>query len=275
MTCVECGEPLAVPARGRRPRYCSRSCQAKAYRARVAAGATVTRAAPADPERSLTVAAIVQAAIDVADAEGAGALSMRRIAAELGAGTMSLYRYVADKEELLLHMVEEVIARGSARTPELTGWRERMTAVARNDWALYQRYPWVLPFVTSPRTVLLQNMSSEVEWALASFDGYDLTPVEKFQLVMTVTNYTSGVGLLMANDLEARRASGVELADWWESTGRDISRDVVADATHPQLSALMATQPGVADFGQAFEFGLARVLDGIAVLIEGRRPLPA
>ncbi|MGC7098127.1 TetR/AcrR family transcriptional regulator [Amycolatopsis lurida] len=275
MSCVECGEPLEVPARGRRPRYCSRSCQAKAYRARVAAGATVTRAEPADPERSLTLAMIVQAAIDVADAEGADALSMRRIAAELGAGTMSLYRYVSGKDELLLHMVEEVIARGSVRTPELTGWRERMTAMARNDWALYQRYPWALPFLTSPRTVLLQNMSSEVEWALASFDGFELSPVEKFQLVLTVTNYTSGVGLLMANDLKARQSSGVELADWWETTGRDISRQVVAAETHPQLTALMAAQPGVAHFDQAFEFGLARILDGMALMLDGRRPLPA
>ncbi|AXB45581.1 hypothetical protein A4R43_26360 [Amycolatopsis albispora] len=267
---MECGAALEVPSRGRRPRYCSRSCQAKAYRARVAAGATVTRAATADPERSLTVDAIVQAAIDVADAEGAGALSMRRIAAELGAGTMSLYRYVPGKEELLVLMVEEVIARQSARTPELTGWRERMTAVARNDWELYQKYPWVLPFVTSPRTVLLQNMSEEVEWSLASFEGFDLTPVEKFQLVMTVTNYTSGVGLLMANDREQRLNSGVELADWWEGPGREIASEVVVSERHPQLSALMAAQPGIADFDQAFEFGLARVLDGIELLLDGR-----
>ncbi|GAB2743976.1 TetR/AcrR family transcriptional regulator C-terminal domain-containing protein [Amycolatopsis magusensis] len=265
MSCVECGEPLEVPTRGRRPRYCSRSCQAKAYRARVAAGATVAR--PADPDRALTVEAIVQAAIDVADAEGANALSMRRIAAELGAGTMSLYRYVPGKDELLSLMVEEVIARQSPRSPGLTGWRERMTAIARYDWELYKRHPWVLPFVTTPRTVLLPNMTEEVEWALASFDGLGLSAVMKFQLVLTVNHYTSGIGLLMANDWEARRASGVDIEQWWETTGRDLAGTVVAE-DHPRLSELMSEQSEMTLFDETFEFGLARVLDGIALLLD-------
>src|ERR1700761_4182993 len=85
---------------------------------------------------------IVAAAIKVADAEGLGALSMRRVAAELGAAPMSLYRHVADKDDLVLQMMNAVFAR-SRRPDPPDGWRPGLELAARTLWAMFREHPWL------------------------------------------------------------------------------------------------------------------------------------
>ena len=91
------------------------------------------------PKQGLSVERIVQAGIEIADAEGLAALSMRRVADKLGVGTMSLYTYIPSKAELVDVMFDRAI--GAAEHPVVEGgWREKLTAVAWSAWELYQRH---------------------------------------------------------------------------------------------------------------------------------------
>lgn len=101
-----------------------------------------TREQPRPRHRAPSVAQIVVRAVAIADAEGLAALSMRRVATELGSGTASLYRYVTNRDELLDLMVDAV--RGEKEPPALSGdWRTDLTAVARQLRAGLLRHPWL------------------------------------------------------------------------------------------------------------------------------------
>src|SRR5687768_1469122 len=92
------------------------------------------------PRPRLQVADIVRAAITIADGEGLGALSMRRVADVLGVATMSLYSYVPGKAELLDLMLDTVF--GETPRPPIADWRGGLAAIARSNWDLYHRHPW-------------------------------------------------------------------------------------------------------------------------------------
>ncbi|MDX6389598.1 MAG: hypothetical protein QOJ73_661, partial [Streptosporangiaceae bacterium] len=101
--------------------------------------AAARRRGPSDPR--LAPGRIVAAAMAVADAEGLAGLSMRRVATEIGVATMSLYRHVADKDDLLLKMMDAAFGecRFPAHPPE--GWRDQLELAARTLWAMFQRHP--------------------------------------------------------------------------------------------------------------------------------------
>src|SRR3954468_18584982 len=106
------------------------------------------------PDGALGAAAIVAAAIAVADAEGLAALSMRRVAAELGAAPMSLYRHVRDKDQLLLSMIDAAIAEVALPEPP-DDWRAGLEIAARALWAGFRRHPWLPSALSLTRPQLL------------------------------------------------------------------------------------------------------------------------
>ena len=101
----------------------------------------------------LTTELIVDTAINVADRDGLPALSMRRIADELGVGAMSLYRHISDKDALLEAMAEEIGRRFPYPVDEAGpwSWRERVAIAVDIDWQLYRRHPWVVLAYSAPR----------------------------------------------------------------------------------------------------------------------------
>src|SRR5439155_23227897 len=111
----------------------------------------------------LSVDLIVRAAIDIADASGLGALSMRRVAERLGVGTMSLYTYVPGKAELLDVMLDAVYGEPDRPDAVPGGWRARLERIARENLALYQRHPWLLQVATS-RPVLGPNAIAKYDY---------------------------------------------------------------------------------------------------------------
>src|SRR3954452_13190010 len=126
-------------------------------------GSVVAGAPPAEkperrrtssPEGALGVSAIVAAGIAVADAEGLVALSMRRVAAELGAAPMSLYRHVRDKDQLLLQMMDAAISEVALPEPP-ANWREGLEIAARALWTGFRRHPWLPPALSLTRPQLL------------------------------------------------------------------------------------------------------------------------
>jgi AcrR family transcriptional regulator len=152
---------------------------------------------------------IAAAALEIADAEGFEAVSMRRIAARLGAGTMSLYRYIATKADLLA-LIDDAL-RGEALAPEPlpAGWREALTLVARQTRDAYLRHPWavrVLPGGPAADTTLAgPNGLRHAEQSLAALASAPLDMDAKADLLAIVDDYVFG-HLLHAADLTERDA---------------------------------------------------------------------
>lgn len=212
------------------------------------------------PKPALSADQIVAAAIAVADADGLSALSMARVAKELGFTTMSLYRYVASKDELL-----QLMFNASARGAEelvLVGdtWRERL-----RDWAITQRemldrHPWVTEF-PMPLPPLAPNSLAFVEHGLAALDGTGLSNGERIRMIAILSSYTLS---------EARMAHDAVRADPTEWTFEALLREVVDQESFPHLYEIAWSQPDQSqpDEREEFAFGLERILDAVEVLIE-------
>ncbi|MGW7530883.1 TetR/AcrR family transcriptional regulator [Amycolatopsis sp. NPDC054798] len=243
MNCASCGKPFAAPERGRPRQYCSRACQAKAYRA---------RKAESEEDRSqLTVERVVQAGIAVADAEGLEALSMRRVAAELGAGTMALYRHVASKDDLVALMVEAALTEIPPPETPPRDWREGLERAAYRDWDLYHRHPWILAKVlVTTRTHDSPALSADSEHAFAAFDGLDLDPADAFRYMFLFASYVQGVALTYVSDVEAER--------------RGAPKHRPSFDAYPRLGKAMRAMADPWDLDELFASGLSGVLDGIA-----------
>ncbi|TLG04210.1 TetR/AcrR family transcriptional regulator [Nocardia cyriacigeorgica] len=148
-------------------------------------------------EPKLTKAAIVDAAIELADSDGLDALSMRRIADRLGVGAMSLYRHVTNKDELIAAMTDEVAGRypyPSTAERNWT-WRDRVRIAAEIDWNLYQQHPWVLLTFAVPRYSFGPSSMGCLAWLVEGFRELDVSTHEATQMAFAVWNYISGATL--------------------------------------------------------------------------------
>jgi len=221
------------------------------------------------PKPGLSVSAIVRAAIDLADAEGLVALSMRRIAGALGVGAMSLYRYVPGKGELVDLMVDEVYSEDLASAESLQGdWRARLEAFGRQEWALYLRHPWMLQ-IAQGRPMLGPNSMRSTDIALRAIDGLGLTEDEMLATVVTLSSFVAGLAKTTVEAMQAADRTGISDEEWWEIQGEYVGPAVVAGEL-PMLTKVGEAGAFNSMFDN-FEFGLQRLLDGFAVLVEGRR----
>ena len=110
------------------------------------------------PEPSLSREEVVRAAIAIADGEGLAALSMRRVATDLGVSTMALYRYVGGKDALVLQMVEAAVGDFPFPAKQPTSWREGIETAARLQWSAYRAHLWLPAAVSLSRPQALPNL---------------------------------------------------------------------------------------------------------------------
>ncbi|MBB5777990.1 TetR/AcrR family transcriptional regulator [Nonomuraea jabiensis] len=220
----------------------------------------------------LSVGRIVRAAIEVADAEGLQALSMRRVAERLGVGTMSLYTYVPGKPELFDVMLDTVY--GETARPEDVpgGWRGRLEQIARENWALYLRHPWMLQ-VAASRPVLGPNVTAKYDYELRAVDGIGLTDLEMDSVITLVTGFVHGAARGAVEAAQAESLTGMTDEQWWAAHAPFLSR--ITDVARYPTAARVGQAAGEAlnaaySPEHAFEFGLQRVLDGIEALISRR-----
>jgi AcrR family transcriptional regulator len=234
------------------------------------------------PQRGRSVDDIVAAAIGVADAEGLEAVSMARVAKELGFTPMSLYRYVASKDELLqlmwnasAHGAEELVLEGD-------GWRQRL-----RSWVIVQReqidrHPWItqMPMAVPP---VAPNSLAFVEHGLEAMDGTGLDDGDKLRVIGLLSSYTLSEAR-MANDAAraARDAIEAAAADGAAAAGGDpppvwsyegLLRELADEQTYPRLHRLAWTadvggSPSGFDERQEFLFGVDAILDGVQALID-------
>jgi AcrR family transcriptional regulator len=224
------------------------------------------------PKPALSLARIVDAAVRVADREGLDAVSMGRVAAELGAAPMSLYRHVSAKEELLRLMVDAAWGDSPGGLAPGEGWR---AGLARWAWAMraaVRRHPWAARLPISGLPVLPR----EIAWfedALACMAGTDLTEARKASVIMLLAGYVRNLATTEADIMAAIGASGLDPAEWMASYPRML-RQLADPQRFPALTAFIAA--GVFDTydepDDEFIFGLDRILDGVGALIPGLRP---
>ncbi|WP_084958004.1 TetR/AcrR family transcriptional regulator C-terminal domain-containing protein [Thermoactinospora rubra] len=221
----------------------------------------------AGPSRpGLSLERIVAAAVEVADAEGLAGLSMRKVAERLGFTTMSLYRHVPGRDQLVDLMRDAVIGEPPAlpAPPVEGGWRERLEAFARQGWELRRRHPW-LAEARGTRRLPGPNAVASYERMLAALAGTGLSPAEVIAAVGLVGRFVDAEALALVEAAREERGSGVSDEEWWSARGSLFDR---LDR-YPTISALW--EAGGWDRPEdSFEFGLARLLDGIELLIRRR-----
>ncbi|MGW6021550.1 TetR/AcrR family transcriptional regulator [Streptomyces sp. NPDC055099] len=218
------------------------------------------------PKPGLTLDRIVTEAVRLADAEGLTAVSMRRLSTELGTGTMSLYRYVPGKGELLDLMLDRVYMPAPDATPPSGGWREAVETYARETLVLYRAHPWLLQ-VNQARPVLGPGSVGGLELTLAGIKSMGLTDPELIGVVVMVEGYVTGVARTQVHEMEAVRKTGLTDEAFWEAQHPTLER-IMTSGRYPHLAGLSGDAFG-ADFDH-FEFGLQRLLDGLDVLVARR-----
>lgn len=213
----------------------------------------------------LSVERIVNTAIRIADTEGLESVSMRRIAAALEVGTMSLYRYVPGKEELLDLMLDRVL--GEDLPPYPQGWRATLEHFGRETWELYRKHTW-LPFVDQSRPILGPRALAGLEVLLAGLEGTPWTSQEKILAVTTIEHFVASLARTVNGAELAEERSGVSSEDFWQAQEPILVR-AMESGRYPLLAA-MAEDAFGAGPEESFEFGLVVVLDGLAASIERR-----
>lgn len=220
------------------------------------------------PRPGLTLERIVEAAVEVADRDGLGAVSMRRIATELGTGTMSLYRYVPGKGELLDLMLDRV--QHPSQDPAELGdgdWRSALHALGHATLARYRRHTWLLE-VNQSRPVLGPAALDGMEKVLARIKPMGLTDPELVSVIVMIDGYVVGAARTQVYEREAERSSGLTDAEFWQAQEPALV-EAMNSGRYPVLSALSEDAFGTGF--DHFEFGLQRILDGLEVLVTARR----
>jgi AcrR family transcriptional regulator len=212
---------------------------------------------------------IVRTAIKVADAEGAEAVNMRRIARELGSGTMSLYWHVASKDELLDMMIDAIV--GEAQAPEPSGdWRADLRAGACTTRDALHRHQWAVNFM-STRPPAGPKMLRNLERSLGALDGLGLDKATALTTLMAVATYVLGAVLREQQEANGERYMAELFEDVPEAEKQAVIREFVqrirTSGRFPQMVAMLdeGVDPDAAETrDERFEFGLDCLLDGIA-----------
>lgn len=224
------------------------------------------------PRPKLRMAEVVQTAIDLADRSGLAALSMRKLAEELGVTAMSLYTYVPGKGELLDLMTDAVCAETARPEPGDLTWRERLTRIAHENWALYRRHPWLLQVATN-RPVLGPNLIAKYDYELRAVEGIGLTDVEMDMTIALLADFVHGSVRAALNQAQAQAHTGMTELEWWEKFQPLLAKVFDADrfpvATRVGAAAGEEFQAAAAP-ERTFAFGLERLLDGVAALVHTR-----
>jgi AcrR family transcriptional regulator len=219
---------------------------------------------------TIDAADITRAAIAVADAEGLAAVSMARVAQEMGNATMALYRHVKSKDELLTLMGDAAME----EPPPLPDgeWREQLGFWAKAVLAAIRRRPWFLQIPISGPPVGPRSLAW-FDSALGALESTPLQAGEKVGVVMGLMTFVHGEARLSATLTVGFENDPAQFSGQY---GR-VLREIVDPHRMPALAKIVAA--GVFDVDDLFEaedvaaefdFGLHLFLEGVAAHIGGR-----
>src|SRR4051794_17597745 len=225
----------------------------------------VTSGPARGPKRALTLEQIVEAGRAIAVADGIGAVSMARVAERIGVSTMALYRYVRGKDDLLELMVDAALGLPPAAAPGET-WRDGLRRWAVGVRDSYRANPWALRVpITAPP--LGPNNVRWLENALAAMRRTNLRAQEKISCVLLISGFVRSEEMLLHEVHEAAQSDDHQDA-YARALGQLVDPHAFPNVTELLASGAFADEEGV---DGEFEFGIERILDGIAALITTAR----
>lgn len=223
------------------------------------------------PRPTLTLQRIVDAAVALAAGEGMDAVSMGRVAKELGVSTMSLYRYVTAKEELYILMADAGV--GTPPDPAGgadAGWRELLSEWAYAQRAVLMAKSWILriPITGAP---VSPNQLAWMDRGLAAMAGTALRESEKLSAIILIGGLVRNEATMAADMMDAIIKAGVSPDQVLGQYLRTL-RLMTGPDTHPAVTRLIESDAfsGSDEPDFQFRFGLGRILDGLAALISER-----
>ena len=213
--------------------------------------------------------AIIAAAVTIADNEGLAALSLRGVAARLGAPVTSLYRHVNGKEELLRAMTDAVITEESLPTEPPSGWRAQLEVAARLQWNVLRRHPWLARLMSITRPRPLPNVIAYADWVLRALEGHGLDANRRMQLHIVLHAFIQGFAMNLETEADAAGETGLSDSAWMDTQLADFTA-LAMTGRYPAFSRVMAELDAgfELDLDQLFELALQTTLDGFAAIIE-------
>jgi AcrR family transcriptional regulator len=218
---------------------------------------------------------IAAAALAIADADGFEAVTMRRIAAALGAGTMSLYRYIETKDDLLALIDDAILGEALVPSDLPADWREALTLIARQSRRAYLRHPWAVQALQGPAAAGASvgpyagpNSLRHFEQCLAAMDGAPLSLPARLDLLAIVDDFVYG-HLLRAAEITGRLTAGRAGARSEPAAALEFLQTQLGSGDFPHLRVL-ASDPAVravadpAELDGQFDRGLRMLIDGAA-----------
>ncbi len=212
------------------------------------------------PKASLTVDAIAEVAVAIADADGVDAVSMQRVAERLGCTKMALYRHLPSKDALLAVMIDRAVG-----TPPELGpgdWRAKLLTYVERLWAVWEAHPWV-PAVTVGSRVMGPNETGWVERAVGALAGTGLAGTHKIDAV-----------LLLSAHIRTAHSRSTTGSYPWDATRSlaDPMAEILRDRADefPEILAVVDDRPTLPAHDPTAGIGLRCVLLGIERLIQER-----
>ena len=194
---------------------------------------------------------------------------MRRIATALDVATMSLYRHVTGKAELVLHMIDGAIAEERLPAPAPGGWRAQLEQVARVEWIVFRRHPWLAPAMSLTRPQLAPSALALTDRVLSALAATGIGTEDQLYVHVTLFSFVRGVATALEPEAEARRETGLTEQEWMDTQEAPLRE--LASTGSPLLRIALQEEFDF-DLDRLFEFGLARLLDGLEPYLRGRRP---
>lgn len=219
------------------------------------------------PKRELSIKQIVETAVAIADEDGLAAVSMKQVALRLGFTTMSLYRYISSKDDLLLLMQDAVCDISFSVDEDETNWREGLRGFVRATIDAFRKHPWFgdIPISGVPIT---PNQLKLIDHTLKSLHSLPLNNYEKMSIVLLLSSYARSSGSIL-KDMDQAIKAGKSPGSF---SGKDYSsalKELVTPERFPYLSPVILSGAYTEEneeentVGDDFDFGLERILDGI------------
>jgi AcrR family transcriptional regulator len=219
------------------------------------------------PKGELSIKKIVEAAINIADKDGLSAVSMKRVSQSLGFSTMSIYRYITSKEDLLLLMQDAVCDVPVPPENPAADWRENMREYVSAAIHIFRQHPWFgdIPITSVPVT---PNNLQIVDWVLRSMRHFPFNDFEKMSVVLLLSSYARSSGMIQ-RDMDRAVQAGASPEAFSGLNYTAALKQLVKPDRFPDLHGIVVSGVYTGEFesgntvGNDFDFGLERILDGI------------
>lgn len=219
------------------------------------------------PKRELSLERIVEVAVEIADADGLGAVSMSAVAKHLGFTTMSLYRYVTSKDDLLLLMGEEALGTPPLSIGEADDWRAGLVRWHNETMAVYTAHPWLLDLPISG----IPSTPANLAWMDAAFEALSATPLDPLEstaVLLLMIGHARWQAIVDHGYTDSAREAGLTTNELDAQIAGFIEQLVTAEQ-FPYLRRAIEAGVFTGD-DDPLMFGLDRILDGVALYLQDR-----